>query len=140
MLYEVITDEVEQLNSVKDSSLKTYTFKQEDVFNNPDHAFLIAENGNISKLINHSKLKIGDIADCVTGFYSGDDKRFLQVISPELKNGKNYDLVNADSISSDYKNNADILSGIDGDKYFLPIVKGGNTKYLKPESWFMNFV
>lgn len=132
-------DEVEQLNNVKDSSLKTYTFKQEDVFNNPDHAFLIAENSNISKLINHSKLKIGDIADCVTGFYSGDDKRFLQVISPELKNGRNYDLVNTDSISSDYKNNADILSGIDGDKHFLPIVKGGNTKYLKPESWFMNW-
>jgi tRNA1(Val) A37 N6-methylase TrmN6 len=132
-------NEVEQLNNVKDISLKTYTFKQEDVFNNPDHAFLIAENSNISKLINHSKLKIGDIANCVIGFYSGDDKRFLQVISPELKIGKNYDLVNLDSISSDYKNNADILNGIDGDKHVLPIVKGGNTKYLKPESWFMNW-
>jgi adenine-specific DNA-methyltransferase len=31
------------------------------------------------------------------------------------------------------------LNGIDGDKHFLPIVKGGNTKYLKPESWFMNW-
>ena len=132
-------NEVEQLNDVNDSTLKTYTFKQEDVFNNPDHAFLIAENSNVSKLINHSKLKVGDIADCVTGFYSGDDKRFLQVISPELKNGKNYDLVIPESISADYKSKADILNGIEGDKHFMPIVKGGNTKYLKPESWFMNW-
>ncbi len=132
-------NEVEQLNDVNDSTLKTYTFKQEDVFNNPDHAFLIAENSNVSKLINHSKLKVGDIADCVTGFYSGDDKRFLQVISPELKNGKNYNLVNPESISADYKNKVDILNGIESDKHFMPIVKGGNTKYLKPESWFMNW-
>lgn len=132
-------EEVEQLNFINDKNLKFYTFKQEEVFNNPDHAFLIAENSNISKLINHSKQKIGDIADCVTGFYSGDDKKFLQVISPELKNGKNYDLVNPDSVSTEYKNIPDILNGIDGNRHFLPIVKGGNTKYLKPESWFMNW-
>ena len=132
-------EDVEQLNNIGKENLKTYSFKQEDVLNNPDHAFLIAENSNVLKLINQSKLKVGDIADCVTGFYSGDDKRFLQVISPELKNGKNYDLVNVESINTDYKNNAEILNGIDGKQHFLPIVKGGNTKYLKPESWFMNW-
>ena len=131
--------EVEQLTNIEDENLKTYSFKQEDVFNNPDHAFLIAENSNVLKLINQSKFKVGDIADCVTGFYSGDDNRFLQVISADLKNGKNYDLVNAESVNSDYKNNTEILNGIDGQQHFLPIVKGGNTKYLKPESWFMNW-
>ncbi|MCZ2357358.1 MAG: Eco57I restriction-modification methylase domain-containing protein [Bacteroidia bacterium] len=130
---------VEQLNNIEDKNLKTYSFKQEAILNNPDHAFLIAENSNVLRLINQSKFKVGDIADCVTGFYSGDDKRFLQVISADLKNGKNYDLVNAESINSDYKNNTEILNGIDGQQHFLPIVKGGNTKYLKPESWFMNW-
>ena len=130
---------VEQLNNVNGNTLKTYTFKQEDVFNNPDHAFLIAENSNVLKLINQSKFKVGDIADCVTGFYSGNDKRFLQVISTDLKNGKNYDLVNSKTINSDYKNNPKILNGIENEQHFLPIVKGGNTKYVKPESWFMNW-
>ena len=132
-------EDVEQLHNIDNENLKTYSFKQEDVFSNPDHAFLIAENSNVLKLINQSKFKVGDIADCVTGFYSGDDKRFLQVISPDLKNGKNYDLVNADSVNTDYKNNAEILNGIETEQHFLPIVKGGNTKYLKPESWFMNW-
>ena len=132
-------EDVEQLNNIGNKHLKTYSFKQEDVLNNPDHAFLIAENSNVLRLINQSKFKVGDIADCVTGFYSGDDKRFLQVISPDLKNGKNYDLVNIESINTDYKNNTEILNGIENEQHFLPIVKGGNTKYLKPESWFMNW-
>ncbi|WP_175620617.1 Eco57I restriction-modification methylase domain-containing protein [Chryseobacterium schmidteae] len=131
--------EVEQLNNIDDSNLKKYSFKQEDVLNNPDHAFLISENSNVLKLINQSKFKVGDIADCVTGFYSGNDKRFLQVISPDLKNGKNYDLVNIESINSDYKNNPEILNGIENEQYFLPIVKGGNIKYIKSENWFMDW-
>lgn len=130
---------VEQLSNISESTLKKYSFKQEDVFNNPDHAFLIAENDNVIKLINQSKFKIGDIADCVTGFYSGNDKRFLQAISTDLKNGKNYNLVEPETINTNYRNNPDILDGIEDGKHFIPIVKGGNTKYLKPESWFMNW-
>lgn len=130
---------VEQLNEMSFSGLKRYSFLQKDISNNPDHAFLIAENSNVQQLINNSKLKVGDIADCVTGFYSGDDKHFLQVIRSDLKNGKNYDLVKIETINTDYKNNAEILNGIENGQHFLPIVKGGNTKYLKPESWFMNW-
>jgi len=106
---------------------------------NPDHAFLIADNAKIAASINNAKLKIGDIADCVTGFYSGDDKTFLQVNNPNLKNGKNYKIVDANSINRDYKTLPNILDGIEGEKHFLPIVKGGNTKFLKSEGWFMNW-
>lgn len=63
----------------------------------------------------------------------------MPIISPELKNGKNYDLVNPSSINQDFRNIPDILRGIEGEKHFLPIVKGGNAKYLKPENWFMNW-
>lgn len=131
--------DVEQLGNINDTNLKTYALNQKDVFNNSDHAFLIVENNNVLKLINQSKYKVGDIADCVTGFYSGDDKRFLKVVSSDLKNGKNYDLVNPESINKDYKNNPNILDGIEGEQHFIPIVKGGNIKYLKPENWFMNW-
>lgn len=131
--------EVEQLNNLYYEKLKKYSFTQEDVLNNPDSAFFIVEDSNISKLINQSEFKIGDIADCVTGFYSGDDKSFLQAINSNLKNGKKYNLVNPENISTNYKNHPDILTGLEGNQYFLPIVKGGNIKYLKPESWFMNW-
>jgi adenine-specific DNA-methyltransferase len=119
--------------------MKIFSFHQKEIFDNPDHAFLIADNHNVAHAINHTKVKIGDIADCVTGFYSGDDKTFLKVNSIDLKNGKNYELVDENSINRNYRNIPNILDGIDGERHFLPMVKGGNIKYLKPEGWFMNW-
>ncbi|MGB4414416.1 MAG: Eco57I restriction-modification methylase domain-containing protein [Paludibacter sp.] len=130
---------VEQLSAINYKELKVFTFTQKEIFLNPDHAFLISDNILITKAINDSEFKVGDIANCVTGFYSGNDKNFLQVNSYDLKNGKNYNLVKENSINRDYANITDLLDGIDGEKHFLPIVKGGNTKYLKPEGWYMNW-
>ncbi|MEO8960767.1 MAG: N-6 DNA methylase [Ginsengibacter sp.] len=130
---------VDQLVNIKEKELKVYSFSQKEIFTNPDYAFLISDNSSISKAINEAVLKVGDIANCVTGFNSGDDKTFLLVNSFALKNGKNYALVDPNKINREYKNSTNILDGIEGEKYFLPIVKGGNTKYLKPEGWFMNW-
>lgn len=139
--FNVLTNfsSADQLSSIAKSELKVYPFLQQEIFSNPDYAFLISDNSNIAKTINNAELKVGDIASCVTGFYSGDDKTFLQVISSDLKNGKNYDLVDVNKINREYKGSTSILDGIEGEKHFLPIVKGGNTKYLKPEGWFINW-
>ncbi len=139
--FDVLTNfsAVEQLAEINKVELKVYSFTQQEIFSNPDFAFLISDNSNISKAINGAALKVIDIANCVTGFYSGDDKMFLQVNSKDLKNGKSYDLVDPNKINREYKNVANILDGFDQGKHFLPIVKGGNAKYLKPEGWFMNW-
>jgi adenine-specific DNA-methyltransferase len=130
---------VEQLSEINKEELKVYSFSQQEIFSSSDYAFLISDNSSILKAINEAALKVGDIANCVTGFYSGDDKTFLQVSNPDLKNGKNYTLVDPNKINREYKNAHNILEGFDSEKHFLPIVKGGNTKYLKPEGWFMNW-
>ncbi|HPX75063.1 MAG TPA: Eco57I restriction-modification methylase domain-containing protein [Bacteroidales bacterium] len=130
-------EQLSDINSETDLNIKIY--HQKDIYTNPDHAFLISDNFEIINAINNSKLKIGDIASCVTGFYSGDDKTFLQVSNTDLKNAKNYNIVNPNSINRDYQNISNLLDGITGTKYFIPIVKGGNVKYLKSEGWFMNW-
>jgi adenine-specific DNA-methyltransferase len=139
--FTIINDfkKVEQLLNPYEKKLNHQVYNQRDIFNNAGHSFLMAKNKHIVETINNAALNIGDVANCVTGFYSGNDKQFLQVINSALKNGKNYEVINADLINQDYKNNAGLLEGINTDNYFLPIVKGGNIKYLKPESWFMNW-
>ena len=139
--FDVLTNfsSVEQLGNIIKKDFKIYSFTQQEIFSNPDHALFISDNLSIAKEINSTNLKIGDMASCVTGFYSGDDKTFLQVNSLDLKNGKKYKLVNESKINLDYKKLDNILDGIEGEKHFLPIVKGGNTKYLKPEGWYMNW-
>lgn len=130
---------VEQLSNICENELKVFTFAQNEVLENPDYAFLISEDSKIAIAINNSELKIGDIANCVTGFYSGNDKIFMKVNNPNLKNGKNYKIVDVNSINRDYKYTPNILDGINSEKCFISIVKGGNVKYLKPEGWFINW-
>lgn len=138
--FKVLTNykSVEQLTKIQ-KDIKIYSYTQKEIFSNPDYAFLLSDDVNILKAINNSKQKIGDIANCVTGFYSGDDKTFLQVISSDLKNGKNYNLVDVGKINRDYKSIPNLLDGIEEDQCFISIVKGGNTKYLKSDNWFMNW-
>ncbi len=131
--------DVSQLANIENQNVHKFSFVQSEVLANSDHAFFIAEDSTISDTLSKAPTKLGDIASCVTGFYSGDDKTFLQVRSLELKNGKNYTLVNPESICDNITEHTNILDGIDGLRHFIPIVKGGNTRYLKPESWFMNW-
>ena len=118
---------------------RIFMFKQSDVYENVDHALFISKNPKITSLINHSPIRIGDIAVCVTGFYSGNDKKYLHPISEEVKNARKYNVVDRLLISNGYASKEDILEGIKGHKHFIPIVKGGGIKYFKPDMWYMDW-
>lgn len=113
---------------------------QQDIYSNIASSFLLGANDSIRDLINNSSiLKIGDIASCVTGFYSGNDKKYLHPISGDIKNSKRYKVVNSDEIYWGTLTAEQKEKGLAGKKRFVPIVKGGNVRYLKPDSWFMDW-
>lgn len=119
--------------------LKIFMLKQSDIYENIDHALFISGDPKITYLINHGTTRIGDIADCVTGFYSGNDKKYLHPISTEIKNAKKYKVINKSLICDDYMSKEDILEGINSPKHFIPIVKGGGTKYFKSDLWYIEW-
>jgi len=118
---------------------RIFMFKQSDIDQNIDHALFISNDPRITYFINHSSTRIGDIADCVTGFYSGNDKKYLHPISPEIKNAKKYEVVDRTLICNDYTYKKNLLEGIKEPKHFISIVKGGGIKYLKPDIWYINW-
>lgn len=128
---------VEELNEKNLKHIKRNSLKQGEIYTNNDYAFINTENIPLSKLIRNSELIIGDICDCVTGFYSGNDKNFLQVRSKEIRNSKRYEPVNIEKV--EFECNTNLANGIPNGKDFVPIVKGGNTKYYKPDNWFMKW-
>lgn len=132
-------NKVQQLENLNDDSLHVMNVKQSQILENPDYSFLINKNSSISNLIANHKLNLKDVADCVTGFYSGNDKKFLKVISKDIRNAKKYDLVDSERICWNPNDNYDIISGINGHQSFVPIVKGGNVKYVKKDNWFMDW-
>ncbi len=113
---------------------------QKDIYNSVGSAFMFKSSDNLTELINDDRIiKIGDIANCVTGFYSGCDRNYLHPINGEIKNAKKYKIVNQNVIHSGPLSDVEKLNGIDSEKCFVPIVKGGNAKYLKPDLWFMDW-
>lgn len=113
---------------------------QEAIYNGIGSAFMFNTSDNLTEMINDDSMtKIGDIANCVTGFYSGNDKEYLRPISDEIKNARNYKTVDKNAIRLEPLSNVEKLNGIESERCFTPIVKGGNIKYIKPNIWFMNW-
>lgn len=130
---------VEELTEFNKTNIQKQMCKQYEIIQNPDEALLVNDNPKVLEVIRNSTLRIGDIANCVTGFYSGNDKRFLKR-SPELKSGKRYskyEQVDMNLVRQKLKQSD--LNGISDEACFIPIVKGGSVPYLKSNDWFMNW-
>lgn len=114
-------------------------FSQRETLNNLDHAFFVSEQNGLTALINQPGQRIGDIASCVTGFYSGDDKKYLRPINSQLKNAKNYQLLPPALINRNYLTEPALLDGLATPECYLPIVKGGKARYYKPDGWYADW-
>lgn len=70
---------------------------QKSVLESVGSAFMLNSTKQIAELVNDRDIKrIGDIASCVTGFYSGYDKKYLHPINKEVKNAKKYGCADKD--------------------------------------------
>jgi adenine-specific DNA-methyltransferase len=83
--------------------------------------------------------KLGDIAAVVTGFYSGNDRRWLRVSSDKVRGAKNYLQVDTSKIASPPVGTFLPLAGLGGEKCFIPIVRGGASHFVKPTTWYVNW-
>jgi adenine-specific DNA-methyltransferase len=129
----------EQLVAHEEAVVRHHEFSQGSVLKNVDSAFFVSSDKKIRISINRAEQRIGDIADCVTGFYSGNDKKYLRTTSHEMRNSKKYLKLPPDLICQNYLDQPDILKGIDSKACFVPIVKGGGIKYLKPNTWYIDW-
>jgi hypothetical protein len=83
---------------------------------------------------------IGDVADVVTGFYSGNDSMHLRALPGEHhRSASKYAPVNEKLIATEPPSQFELYNGIKGSKHWVPIVKGGSISYVKPTTWFMDW-
>jgi predicted RNA methylase len=127
---------VEELGKNNLIHLNKLEKSQNDIINTDSHTFFTSDN-QLTDCIKKTELTIGMICNCVTGFYSGNDKEYLKVKNKEIRNSKKYEIVNENEIT--YTINSENREGIKDNKIYIPIVKGGNTKYFKPNNWFMSW-
>lgn len=139
--FQVLTgfQSVTDLGGISKGCATTLQFSQRQIYENLDHALLVTENLSVVHLINRPEAKIGDIAACVTGFYSGDDKRYLRAAPDITRNGARYQTIAKEAICDNFAERSHLLEGIRGTKCFIPIVKGGGIRYFKPDTWYMDW-
>lgn len=129
---------VEELESKNAGTSKVVS--QKTVYDGVGSAFMFKSSECLTDLINDESIpKIGDIASCVTGFYSGNDKRYLRPLNSNVKNAKKYTCVKAEEIKDTPLTDEEKKGGIASTRCYVPIVKGGNVEYLKPNLWFMDW-
>lgn len=112
---------------------------QGEILQSVDHAFLIRGNTRMRKLINETELTLGDVADCVTGFYSGNDTKFIFARDHSVKRSKKYKIAEPVLIEHMFLEQKNLLSGLRGGKKYIPILKGGKSVFTKRTEWFIQW-
>jgi hypothetical protein len=109
---------------------------QGDVFNNQDHSFFISDEETNKKIV-ECKNTLADMANCVTGIYCGDNKRFMALTHISKKSLADYTCVDKSMI--DYSHNSN--KPVNGLKKYIPIVKGGSSTsyYRTADEWLIDW-
>lgn len=113
-----------------------FNVNQKKILDLPQSRFLLTKNDDLKVLLD-SKVKIGDIANVVTGFYCGDNKKFLRVANSSVKGEKNYEKINMDKVYKCYS-----VNGIDNiNEGYIPYIKSSSKeKYVRNKvEWYVRW-
>jgi len=107
--------------------------------NNPSSAFFLPSKRWINLALSTNSLKVGDICSVVTGFYSGNDGKYLRRSASVTRGVKKYAIINSDEVCNDDLSIKPPLDGLNNSSCWVPIVKGGNKRFYKSSEWFMDW-
>lgn len=127
-------DELPQAGS--EAHHREFHFLQGELTQNADEALFVCDQEAVAAVINSRSPRIGDVADCVTGFYSGADRLYLRAGAGENGRGGRYAPVDEQRICGGGPVPPD---GLDGERCFIPMVKGGSGRYLKGNRWYLDW-
>ena len=113
--------------------------KQQVMVDSVDHALFVSKDPKVDTLINECATRVGNIADCVTGLYTGKDPDFLRPLHDAVRSAARYRTVDESEICHDYVHQPGLLNGLTGRRQFIPIMKGGRKRYHKPDEWYVDW-
>jgi hypothetical protein len=116
------------------------TIEQDTIAKSEDCSFMIGAQGNatLRSLISNCATKLGDLADCVTGFYSGNNLEFMAVLDNDCKNAQKYKKISMSDVEWNFLQQPNLLKALSGPSAYLPILKGAGTEpFLTKTNWFI---
>lgn len=133
------SEELPDLLTAKRKKYEQARLRYSQLSNNPSSAFFLPLKRWINSALNLKGMKVGDICSVVTGFYSGNDGKYLRRSSSITRGVKKYALIDNDKVCNDDLSIKPPLDGLNSASCWVPIVKGGNKRFYKNSEWFMNW-
>ncbi|MGN4425973.1 HsdM family class I SAM-dependent methyltransferase [Bacillus cereus group sp. MYBK30-1] len=141
-----IISDLKKVSDIEDITNRTNLEKynvmdipQREIFESVDMAFLIKSGSEIRNLINNPQMTLGDIANCVTGIYTGNNKAYFKALNSTVKNPTKCDIVDVNKIEYDYLKYDNLLEGIEDERHFIPVTKGNAEMYHRKNEWFIDW-
>ena len=113
-----------------------FNFTQKDILSNEQCRLILAET-KTSSLLSKSTKRLGDVADIVTGFYTGDNLRFIKAANKDVKGSKNYKIISPEQVFS-----CNSLHGIaDIQEGYVPYIKSASKRrYVRQQDeWYVRW-
>lgn len=132
-------DSLDEFSDANHVEAKSSFLIQKDLLRVDGCAIPLSPPNSALRSCSGTTLQIGDIAKCVTGFYSGNDRRFLRIANRAVKRAADYEIVDERFIERDPSEIPHPLDGIEGERAFIPILKGGGFNFVKPPLWFVDW-
>ena len=88
------------------------------------------------RLSSRATCSFGDIAEVRTGFYSGNDRHWIRRVNSDVPRSKSFTDVNREQC---FEGDSPSLNGLPGRRHFVPIVRGGAAKFIRPTHWYVDW-
>lgn len=118
------------------SHLEVFNINQRLVLENEDSRFILARK-DTSEMLRSSTKVLGDVADVVTGFYTGDNLQFIKALDKNVKGSNKYEVVDPSEVFE-----SSSLTGIENcDIGYVPYIKtGSKRRYVREkDEWFVRW-
>ena len=132
-------NEISEFESTAHLEANSSFILQKNIVKTHSYTIPVFPEQTIIEELSCNGLTVSDVADCVTGFYSGRDKHFLRCVSVSTKRSNGYQIVDPTQVESQPEGVPYILNGLSGKRTFVPILKGGGYHFLKPNMWFVDW-
>jgi adenine-specific DNA-methyltransferase len=132
-------DKAHHLNNPESIQNKSHLIRQSSIMEALDFAFPHPKRTPAFNVHQYYGLRMSDVANCVTGFYSGADTLFLRATADNLRGLNRYKLIDHNQIAQLPLGPKETLEGIEGQKTFIPVLKGGGYPFVKPVLWFVDW-
>ncbi len=112
---------------------------QRSILQRVDLRIWTAPETQLESILDSAKLRLGDVAECKTGIYTGNNKRFIRAIDGSSVRGSYYLSLPECDLRSRELNDTERRYGIPNSPAWIPIVKGGSHRFVQNTSWAIDW-